>query len=61
MAKYRLKTLYKSIYGGNITLMMNKITIIIWMKLINHHQCDKQKDEFIQYINEESTKCIFVF
>ncbi len=32
-AKYGLKTLYISIYGGNITIMMSK-TIIIWIRRI---------------------------
>ncbi len=46
MAKYSLKTLYISIYGGNITLMMIndsilKMIIIKWIQLINHHQRNK--------------------
>lgn len=38
MPKYGLKTLYISIYGGNITMMMNNNPIIIWMQLISHRQ-----------------------
>jgi hypothetical protein len=47
MAKYGVKTLNYSIYGGNIPMMM-RLRFIIWIRLVIHDRSNNACDELIQ-------------